>query len=319
MPVSEFSMDDLDALMSADGARVNGKIFSSSEIYALEREAIFKKCWQFVGCESQIRQPGDFVRSRLGEQDVIVARTEDRQIHVAANICRHRGNTLCRADHGNAKRFTCSYHGWSFGLDGELKGIPMERQLDWDIDKSKLGLLKARVETFHGLIFATFDQDAEPLRDFLGDVGFYLDTMLKRRKTNMIVIGGPHKWDLEANWKSPAENMTGDFYHVTNSYAAVLKLYPGLGDSIKMMTDEASARFVSTPQGHALNTFIMPEGLPPELYLPIEPRWLESPEVKQYFSDIQPEAEEQLGSLRARLRLNTCTIFPNLSIRQAGP
>jgi len=314
MPLTKFTMSDLDALMSADGARVSGKIFSDQEIYEIEREAIFKKCWQFVGCENQIGEAGHFIRSRLGEQDVIVARAEDMQIHVSANICRHRGNTLCRADQGKAKRFTCTYHGWSFGLDGELKGIPMERQLEWDIDKSKLGLLKAKVETFHGLIFATFDPDAEPLRDFIGEAAFYLDTMLQRRKAKMVVIGGPHKWDLEANWKSPAENMTGDFYHVTNSHASVLKIYPGLGDSIKLMTDQAHASFVSTEQGHALNTFVMPKGLPPEAYLPIEPRWLEKPSIHKYFSEIQPEAEEQLGELRSRLRLNTCTIFPNLSV-----
>ncbi|MBW2496375.1 MAG: Rieske 2Fe-2S domain-containing protein [Deltaproteobacteria bacterium] len=308
------TIKDLDVWVSEDATRISGRIFSSEEIYELERESIFKKCWQFVGCESQIREPGDFVRSRIGEQDVIVVRDKSRKVQVLANICRHRGTTLCRADRGRTDRFTCTYHGWSYALDGSLKGVPMERKLGWEIDKSKLGLLPAKVEIFLGLIFATFDPEAEPLEEFLGDSRFYLETLLDRRAGGLVVIGGPHKWELEGNWKSAAENMTGDFYHVNDSHASMMALHPGLADSINMMCDEKLASFVATPQGHALNTFIMPEGTPAEFMLPIEPRWLANPKVLEYFRGIQDEARERLGELRTRLRMNTCTIFPNLSI-----
>jgi phenylpropionate dioxygenase-like ring-hydroxylating dioxygenase large terminal subunit len=308
-------MQDLDSLVSADATRISGEIFSSREVYELECETVFRKCWQFVGCESQIREPGEFVRSRLGAQDVVVTRGNDRRIHVLANICRHRGTTLCRADRGKLERITCTYHGWSYGLDGELKAVPMEQKLGWKLDKSKLGLLKAaKVETWLGMIFATFDPDAEPLAAFLGDARFYLETMLGRREGGMIVIGGPHKWELEANWKLAAENMTGDFYHVASSHASMMKLYPGLADAIEMMCDDKTARFISTPQGHALNTFVMPEGIPADFYLPVEPRWLEDEKVLEYYRGLQPEAEQKLGNLRTRLRMNTCTIFPNLSV-----
>jgi len=310
-----FSMTDVDRWVRPDGSYISGEIFSSRAVYEIERESVFMKCWQFVGVESEIRKPGDFVRSRLGEQDVIVTRTEDRRIHVLANICRHRGATLCRADRGNTSRLTCTYHGWSFGLDGDLKGVPTEQTLGWKVDKSKLGLAKAaKVETYLGLIFATFDADAEPLEDFLGDARFYLETMLGRREGGMVIIGGPHKWELESNWKIPAENMTGDFYHVAASHASAVKLNPGLGQAIGMMVTDEVARFVAMPQGHALNTFVMPENLPSDTYLPVEPRWLERPKVGDYYRGIQPEAVQRLGDLRSRLRMNTCTIFPNLSI-----
>jgi phenylpropionate dioxygenase-like ring-hydroxylating dioxygenase large terminal subunit len=312
---TNISMEDIDHWVRPDGSLISGAIFSSREVYEIERESIFQKCWQFVGVESEIREPGDFVRSRLGEQDVIVTRTKDRRIHVLANICRHRGSRLCRVDRGHTSRLVCSYHGWAYDLDGELKAVPMEKKLGWKIDKSKLGLTKAaKVDTFLGLIFATFDPDAEPLADFLGDVRFYLETMLGRREGEMILIGGPHKWELEANWKTPAENMTGDFYHVAASHASAMALNPGLGQAIDMMVTDEVARFVAMPEGHALNTFVMPEGLPSDLYLPVEPRWLEQPEVGDYYRKLQPEAVERLGDLRSRLRMNTCTIFPNLSI-----
>ncbi len=319
MDSEHLSMKDVDRWVRPDGTHISGAIFSSREIYEIERESVFMKCWQFVGVESEIPNPGDFVRSRIGEQDVIVSRTKDQKIHVLANICRHRGATLCRADRGNSSRLTCTYHGWSYGLDGKLEAVPMEKNLGWKIDKSELGLAKAaKVETFLGLVFATFDPDAESLDDFLGDARFYIETMLGRRAEDMVLIGGPHKWELEANWKIPSENMTGDFYHVAASHASAMKLNPGLGQAIEMMTTDEFARFVAMPQGHALNTFVMPEGLLSDVYLPIEPRFLERPEVGDYYREIQPEAERRLGPLRSRLRMNTCTIFPNLSILPGG-
>ncbi|MAG33592.1 MAG: hypothetical protein CL908_22165 [Deltaproteobacteria bacterium] len=315
MERGSISMSDVDSWVSSDGTRISGEIYSSREVYEVEREAVFMKCWQFVGVESEIPNSGDFVRSRIGEQEVIVTRHTDHQIYVLANICRHRGATVCRADRGNTDRLVCTYHGWAFGLDGELKGIPVEKTLDWKIDKTKLGLVRAeKVETFLGLIFATFDPEAEPLGDFLGDARFYLETMLDRREGGMVILGGPQKWELESNWKIPSENMTGDFYHVAASHASVVKLYPGLADSIKMMMSDENAHFVAMPQGHALNTFLLPENLPPDFYLPVEPRWLDQPEVGDYYRKIQPEAVQRLGDLRSRLRMNTCTIFPNLSI-----
>ena len=315
MAPGSISMKDLDHWVHPDGTRISGAIFSSREIYEIERETIFMKCWQFVCVESEVAEPGDFVRSQIGEQDVIVTRDTDRQIHVLANICRHRGTTLCRADRGNTSRFTCTYHGWSYDLAGELKAVPMVKKLGWKIDRKKLGLYKAaKVETYLGLVFATFDPDAESLDDFLGDARFYLETMLGRREQPMVLIGGPHRWELEANWKTPAENMTGDFYHVAASHASAMQLNPGLGQAIDMMTSDEVARFVVMPQGHALNTFVMPEGLPSDLYLPVEPRWLDRAKVGEYYRDIQPEAERRLGGLRSRLRMNTCTIFPNLSV-----
>ena len=74
--------------------------------------------------ETQIPEPGDYFISYIGEDQVIVVRGEDRQVRVLLNSCRHRGNALCRAELGNTKTFVCSYHGWTYGLDGKLIGIP---------------------------------------------------------------------------------------------------------------------------------------------------------------------------------------------------
>ena len=90
---------------------IDRRIFADLEIYDLELERIFARCWLFVGHESQLPNPGDFITTYMGEDPIIVNRDGDGKLGAFINMCRHRGNRVCRADRGNATYFTCSYHG----------------------------------------------------------------------------------------------------------------------------------------------------------------------------------------------------------------
>ena len=107
-------------LVDNDGGTVSREIFCNQDIYDQEMEQIFARSWLFVGHESQIPRPGDFVLSRMGEEAVIVTRDRQNRVHVLLNSCRHRGNMVCRYDQGNATLFTCSFHGWSYDSTGAL-------------------------------------------------------------------------------------------------------------------------------------------------------------------------------------------------------
>ena len=105
---------------------------------------------------SLIPNPHDFFLSYIGQDPVIVTRDADGEIHVLLNICRHRGNRLTRADDGNAKSFMCTYHGWNFNNDGRLSDVPGEQEAYYgELNKSELGLIEAKVDTYAGIIFAT--------------------------------------------------------------------------------------------------------------------------------------------------------------------
>src|SRR5947209_19545341 len=105
-------------LVDKERGMVSRHIFLSPDIYQQELEQIFARSWLFVGHVSQIPNPGDFVLSRMGEEGVIVVRDQNHKVHVFLNTCRHRGNRVCRYDEGNTGVFTCTFHGWSYNLEG---------------------------------------------------------------------------------------------------------------------------------------------------------------------------------------------------------
>jgi 3-phenylpropionate/trans-cinnamate dioxygenase alpha subunit len=148
-------------------------IFSDPDIYKMEMERIFARAWCFVCHESQIPRVGDFFANYIGEDRVLAVRDKSGAISVLLNTCRHRGNAVCRAEQGNAKVFTCPYHGWSYGLDGELVGVPGLRDFYRNgLDKKDWGLARAaHVTSYRGLVFASLDPAAVPLEEYLGEVG----------------------------------------------------------------------------------------------------------------------------------------------------
>ena len=206
---------------------IESRAYWSPELYESEREAIFAHAWLFVGHESMIREPGDYVTGFMGDDPVIVCRGDDGAIGVMLNKCRHRGNKVCLYDKGNAPMFRCSYHGWSYGRDGALTGVPMLKEAyAEDFPRETLGLVAAPlVATYKGLIFATWDPAGPSLEAFLGpDLLWYWDRLFLDDPAGFEVLPGRHRYLIPGNWKLLAENFGGDMYHFPLTHASVIKL-----------------------------------------------------------------------------------------------
>lgn len=277
-----------------DEGRVPAFVHNDPGVYDLEMQRVFRRCWLFVAHESEIPDPGDYVTREMGDDPVIVARGEDGGIHVLLNACRHRGMRICRSDLGNSSHFRCPYHGFTYRNDGQLIGVPYQDEAYGDaLDRGRLGLVAARVETYHGLIFATWAEDAEPLGRYLGHMRWYLDLLVRR--ASMEVVGTPIRREVATGWKLPAENFASDAYHTMFSHGSIAKigLAPRLDFSRRGYQIQAGG-------GHGLGFTTPTESLvfPEELL----------PAYRERLSADQFEALKRLRNVHG-------LVFPNLSFQ----
>src|SRR5690606_34017020 len=122
------SVETVTGFVSEDQAqglfRVARTAFTEDAVFKAEYEAVFNKCWLYVGHESEVAKNGDFVRRNIAGRNLVLNRDTSGNLNVFFNVCPHRGAEVCREKHGNAKHFQCFYHGWIFGSDGKLKSQP---------------------------------------------------------------------------------------------------------------------------------------------------------------------------------------------------
>nr|ART36132.1 B173 [uncultured bacterium] len=231
--------------------RIPYRFYSDKQVYDLEQERIFAgPLWHFVGMEAELPNINDFKTSFVGETPVIVSRNGNGEISCLVNRCAHRGALVCRERKGNSDLHTCIYHQWAFDPDGNLAGIPFRRGVGGnggypkDFNPADHGLKKLRVETYNGLIFATFDQSTPPLLEFLGAE---VVQMLDRICGKPLKLLGYHRQYIHGNWKLYLDN-TRDPYH-----ASLLHLFHATFGLIR--TSQIGASHVdSGPGWHSIIT-----------------------------------------------------------------
>lgn len=186
--------------------------YTSSEFMELEKEEIFRKGWICVGHEGEIPNAGDYFATDLVDEQLLVVRQRTGDVSILSNVCRHRGNVVVRGV-GNASRFTCGYHAWSYDIDGKLRATPrMER-----VDKSICRLPCFAVERWRGFIFVNLDGQATPLGPSLSD----LDPLLRNYhpEDRHFLAATEEVWST--NWKCLVENFM-EGYHLSITHSKTL-------------------------------------------------------------------------------------------------
>ena len=202
----------------ADGSRVPYAVFSSQEIYDLEQERIYRgPTWNFLGLEAEIPNLGDFKSTFIGDTPVVMTRTESGGLAAWVNRCAHRGAMVCRDLRGNAASHSCVYHQWSFDTEGNLLGVPFRRGqkgqvgMPRDFNPKEHNLRQLRIDSFSGLVFATFSDTVEPLAEYIGEtMGGYIQRIFHKP----IEYLGCTRQYSRSNWKLYLENVK-DPYHAS--------------------------------------------------------------------------------------------------------
>ncbi|PNS19857.1 Vacuolar protein sorting-associated protein 72 [Sphaceloma murrayae] len=192
--------------------------YTSKEMYELERRAIFSRRWQIITHSVRIKNPGDFVRFEVAGFNFIVARDRQNKINAFHNVCRHRAYPVVNKDSGNAKIFSCKYHGWSYGLSGQLAKAPGYQDLQ-SFDKSQNGLLPihTRIDR-NGFVWVNLDGKDNPEvsweEEFEG-----VDEQKRYDNYNFDDYEFDHIWEIEANynWKIAADNYN-ECYHCATTH-----------------------------------------------------------------------------------------------------
>ena len=180
--------------------------YTSQRFYDREVDRLFKRVWNFIGREDELPGAGDYAAYDLVGEPVIIVRDRANKLHAFANSCRHRGTRLLDGT-GNCRGIVCPYHGWAYGLNGELLGAAgMEETRGFE--KGDYGLRTIRLDTWDGYIFVNFGADALPLREYLGD----LPKRLASYNLAEMVCARRLEYDLACNWKIYLENAMEDYH-----------------------------------------------------------------------------------------------------------
>ncbi|WP_375211011.1 Rieske 2Fe-2S domain-containing protein [Hyphococcus sp.] len=200
--------------------RVPYEVFTDEGNFEKEQEKIFRGAhWCYLGLEAELPNVGDYKSTFLGDTPVVVTRGKDNKISGWVNRCAHRGAMVCRHRFGQADTFTCVYHHWTYSAEGDLLSVPFRRGvagkggMPADFDMRNHSLTRLNIDTYKGVIFATFcgSGEIEPLNDYLGkDVCLMLDRIFSRP----IRLLGDERQYIHGNWKLYAENIR-DAYHAS--------------------------------------------------------------------------------------------------------
>ncbi|MEI7968008.1 MAG: Rieske 2Fe-2S domain-containing protein [Betaproteobacteria bacterium] len=246
---------DVNALVEPD--RVRRQVYTDPEIFDREMARIFECIWVYCGHESQIRNPGDYHAVQIGRQPMVMVRDLEGGIRVLYNRCPHRGVQLCGNTHGNTGRsFVCSYHAWSFHLDGSLKTIPLGNAYDgtrMTADNPDCRMkAAARVDSYRGFVFASLAAEGPSLAEFLGEARIAFDDMCDRSPEGEVeVVPVCHRVVQHSNWKFFMENQL-DALHPSVTHQST-------GVAATRVEDRLRARHGSAPLHlHMLSAFASP-------------------------------------------------------------
>jgi choline monooxygenase len=200
----------------AQASTIPAAWYTDVRIEALERRTVWSRTWQLVGRTAQVAEPGAFVTAEVAGEPVVVVRGADGILRGFFNVCRHHAAAVMTAPCGKVDRLRCPYHGWTYDLAGQLRGVP-EFDGVRDFDRQATGLVPLAVATWESFVFVHLDPDPLPLEQCLG----VLVGQVAPLGLGALAFCERREYTLACNWKVYVDNYLDGGYHVPHLHKSL--------------------------------------------------------------------------------------------------
>ncbi len=204
----EIDPRDLESQPITRAHTLPARWYVSSDFHAFELARLFPRCWQYVGHVSQLPAPGCYLVADVAGRSVLVVRDAAGTLRAFHNVCRHRAGPLATNAGCGAHVLQCRYHGWTYTLDGRLRGIPHWDRVDL-FDRRDYGLLPLALEEWEGLLFVSLEDRPVPLSTQLAGIRERIAPADLRR----LCFHSRVVYPIACNWKTYVDNYL-EGYHV---------------------------------------------------------------------------------------------------------
>ena len=199
------------------------RYYTDPRVYEREKEAIFARTWHYIGHESHVRDPGDYLTLEIADESVFVMRGDDGRLRGFYNVCRHRAHRLLDGA-GNAATIVCPYHAWSYRCDGSLRHARFADRME-DFNPEEFRLPEVRVESLGGLLFVNLDPRAPSVAEVAAgmadDLRAHVPRLGELRPIGSFAFDAGGAW--KANWKVVVDNYV-ECYHCAKAHPALADL-----------------------------------------------------------------------------------------------
>jgi choline monooxygenase len=188
---------------------IPGSWYTDERVAERERETVFSRTWQMVGRTEQVAEAGQYITAEVAGEPVLVVRGQDGKLRGFFNVCRHHAAAVMTEPCGTAARLQCPYHGWTYGLDGSLKGVPDFEGVE-NFDRNQNGLVPLSVDVWEKFVFVHLDANPMPLAEYLGDMVEQFTPL----HLDQLHFAGRREFIIDCNWKVFVDNYLDGGYHV---------------------------------------------------------------------------------------------------------
>ena len=197
------------------------RYYTGEDVYEAETRKVFFERWIYAGRTSSLMGPGSYFLREIESESIIVLRDGEDEIRAHHNVCRHRGTRLLTEPEGRlSKSIQCTYHAWTYALDGTLIGAPFMSEVE-SFCEDDYPLKAVAVAVWEGCIFINLAEDPERFEQaFAPLIGKFGSWTLDE-----LEIAHSVSYEIAANWKLIFQNYS-ECYHCPSLHPVLNKLTP---------------------------------------------------------------------------------------------